>query len=72
MDQIAANDLAAIGSDGFEKGASEKDADQMALVFGAAFVVIDQIGTLGNLRRGFGQAFFNFRPRAREQCLSLE
>ena len=44
----------------------------MTLVFGATFVVINQVGALGNERRGFGQPFFNSRPGAREQCLGLE
>jgi hypothetical protein len=64
----------AIGTtgDGFEEYAPEEDADEMAFVFGATFVIVDKIGAIGNKCGGFGQPFFDFGARASEQCLGLE
>jgi hypothetical protein len=53
------------GDHGFVEGAAEKDADKMAFVFGAAFMVVDQVRAVRDESGSLWQTFFNFRTRAR-------
>ena len=48
------------------KHSSQVNVNQMALVLGAAFVVVNQIGDVGNCIGGIGQALLNFTARTGE------
>jgi hypothetical protein len=53
-----------ISSNGFEKCAAEENADQMAFIFGAALVIVNQIGAVCDESGSFGQMAFDFLARA--------
>src|SRR5205807_5504204 len=59
----------AISRNGFEEGSAQENANQVPFVFGAAFVIVDQVCVIGDECRGFRQPFFDLRTRAREQSL---
>ena len=56
-----------VAGDRFEEDTSEKHADQVALVFGAALMIVDEISSVGDQRCRFGQPFFDFDARACKQ-----
>src|SRR5438445_922024 len=58
-----------IAGEGLEKGSPEENVDQMPFVFGAAFVIVDQLRAIGDESSSLRQAFFNLGTRAREQFL---
>src|ERR1051326_6506397 len=51
--------------------ALEKNADEMPLVLGAAFEVVDRIGDFGEFLPGIGETFLDFGARAREHFIDL-
>src|SRR5438445_828705 len=58
-----------IAGEGLEKGSPEENVDQMPFVFGAAFVIVDQLRAIGDESSSLRQAFFDIGTRAREQFL---
>jgi len=50
--------------DCFPENSPQENMNQVAFVFGAAFVVVEQIGGVGNRVGGFRQALLNVRARA--------
>jgi hypothetical protein len=53
-----------IAGNGFEKCAAEEDADEMAFIFGAALMIVNQISTVCDETGGFEQMAFDFLARA--------
>src|SRR5437763_10055809 len=62
----------AISRNGFEEGPPQENVNQVSFIFGAAFVIVDQVCVIGDESRGFRQPFFDLRARAREQLLCRE
>src|SRR4029077_7734768 len=61
-----------IGRKGLGECATQKDANQVAFVFGAAFMIINQIRAISDESGSLRQTFFDLRARACEQCFGCE
>src|SRR5438105_3596888 len=59
----------AISRNGFQEGSPQENANQVPFVFGAAFVIVDQVCVIGDKSRGFRQPFFDLLTQPHEQSL---